>query len=138
MPIFGKLSMQRRATLHPDLQAIADESIKEFDFAIICGRRGYADQEAAFRANKSDLHYPHSKHNRTPSEAMDCALYPINWKDIERFEAMGAVFERVAARLLAEGTITHKIKWAPVIHGGKYRDYPHTELIDIEKGESHG
>jgi len=129
MNYFGKLSMTRRSQLDPRLQAVADEAIKVCNFAITCGHRGYADQEAACRAGTSHLHFPNSLHNRKPSLAMDCAPYPVDWKNIPRFEEMAKVILAAAERL-----------GIPLEWGGnwpKFKDYPHFQLIE-GKGEDNG
>lgn len=134
MPVLGSASLGRRTQLHPDLQVIADEAIKIFNFAIICGWRGEAEQERAFNEKKSPFHYPDSKHNLRPSMAMDCVPWPVNWKDLEQFIALGAVMMTVTVRLLAEGKITHKLRWGhdwdqDGILGEKGEtDFPHYEL----------
>lgn len=130
MFILSPASRRRYEQLDPRLQLIVDEALQEFNFGISCGFRNYADQEQAVREGKSDCHWPDSKHNRIPSMAMDCYPVPLDWKDLERFKAMNAVFERIAAN--------HNIpiKCAPMIGkpGKKYPDYPHTELLE-GKGE---
>ena len=96
MPKFGKRSLEKRAQLHPDLQAIVDVAIKYFDFSLIEGHRGKGAQNAAFISKKSMKQWPYSKHNRKPSAAFDAVPYPLNWKDINRFYYMAGVIMMVA------------------------------------------
>lgn len=133
MAVFSHRSMRCLSTCHKDLQIIAAESIKVYDFAVTCGFRGYADQEAAFRQGKSNLHWPNSKHNKTPAMAFDAAPWPIDWKNIVRFEDMGVAIMEVADRLYEQGTIKHKLEW-----GGDWvkKDYPHFELKEGGKDDT--
>lgn len=115
MPSFSERSLKNLAECHPDLQRIAHEAIKEFDFVVIKGHRGKAEQEAAVRAGTSKLHWPYSKHNKTPALAFDACPYPIDWQARARFMEMRRVFQRVASRL---GIPVRFISW----------DLPHIEL----------
>jgi peptidoglycan L-alanyl-D-glutamate endopeptidase CwlK len=137
MPVLGSASLGRRAQLHPDLQAIADEAIKIFDFSIRCAWRGPEEQEKDFKSGASPFHYPKSKHNRRPAMAMDCYPYPLkSLQDKEPFIALGAVMMTVASRLLAEGKITHKLRWGHdwdrdgILGERGEWDYPHYELVE--------
>lgn len=38
---------------------------------ISCGQRTEAEQEAAFKSGLSKVHFPDSKHNKSPAEALD-------------------------------------------------------------------
>ena len=121
---FGKKSRERLATCHPDLQTICNELIKELDVTILCGFRPEEDQRSAFINGFSKLEWPRSKHNKTPSEAVDMAPYPVDFKDISRFIDMCNRIKRIADEL--------KIK----IRQGRdfsFKDYPHTELHDKHK-----
>jgi peptidoglycan L-alanyl-D-glutamate endopeptidase CwlK len=117
---FGRRSRKSLSTCHPDLQAIAGEAIKTFDFTVLCGHRNKEEQDKEYREGDSQLQWPNSRHNSNPSEAMDCVPYPIDWKDIERFEKMAVVIKAAAKKLGID------IEW-----GGdwkRFKDYPHFEL----------
>ena len=106
MPRFGSKSWNNLATCHPDLQTIAMEAIKYFDFSVIFGARGKDKQDAAYDGGYSKAKWPYSKHNvpQIPdkfkgrpsfmwpkesenwledpngySRAIDIAPYPIDW-----------------------------------------------------------
>ena len=65
------------------------------------------NQGRAFLDGKSKLDWPHSKHNRTPSLAVDIAPYPIDWKDTGAFMVLrGFVLARAAALGLKVGVIS--------------------------------
>ena len=127
MPIFSNISKQRLASCHPDLQTLFNEVIKEFDCSIICGHRGQVEQEAAFNAGKSELHYPYGNHNAIPSNAVDVAPYPIDWGNLERFGQLAAIVLVKAKELKDAGKIETDIQW-----GGdwpNFKDYSHFERI---------
>jgi hypothetical protein len=120
MPTFSKRSTDNLATCHRDLQKVAHEAIKHFDFVVICGHRGKAEQQKAFREKKSKLQWPNSLHNKLPSLAMDCVPVPLNWQDKASFDKMGAVMKEAAK------TVGVRITW-----GGNFRDWydgPHVQL----------
>lgn len=127
MPVFSKKSLERLATCHDDLQVVCHAAIKEMDFMVVCGHRGEADQNKAFAEGKSKLKYPDSKHNKTPSLAVDLAPVKlvdgktiIDWNDIEAFRKLAVILLHIAGG-----------RGIPLIWGGhwvKFKDYPHFEL----------
>jgi peptidoglycan LD-endopeptidase CwlK len=120
MPKFSERSLANLAQCHPDLQRVAKECIKHFDFVVICGHRGKAAQDKAFAEKKSKLKWPNSKHNKKPSLAFDAAPAPIDWNNIARFNAMGAAMKSAAKK------INVAITW-----GGDWKsfvDRPHFEI----------
>lgn len=119
MPSFSKQSLDRLATCHFDLQRVLFEAIKYIDFTVICGFRDKAEQDAAYKAGNSKLRWPMSRHNSTPSEAVDVCPYPIDWRDTERFAYLAGVIMTVAGQLGVE--LTWGGTWT-------FRDRPHFEL----------
>jgi peptidoglycan L-alanyl-D-glutamate endopeptidase CwlK len=116
----GALSLARRGECHPDLQRLIDEVVRTvpFDVTILCGHRGYAEQERCFIAGTSKVHWPKSKHNSHPSRAFDMAPYPVRWDGPgarEKFLELRAHVRVCADRL---GIKIRHISW----------DLPHTEL----------
>ncbi len=125
MPTFSKKSLDRLATVDRKLYDICSEAIRTIDFSVICGHRGQEEQDAAVAAGKSHTPWPTSKHNSTPSQAVDLIPYPFNpltdWKNIEKFRDINAHMQVAADKL------GHKIRW-----GGTFttiKDYDHWELI---------
>jgi len=128
VPKFGKRSLDRLSECHEDLQAIAHKLIEKMDVTILCGHRGKEEQEQAFIAGNSKLRFPHSKHNKKPSLAIDIAPYPIDWKDIPRFMDMCSEIEKIAAELGIKIILGRDFS---------FRDWPHVELVtqkDIDSG----
>lgn len=111
MPKFSKTSKDRLATCHPDLQLLFNTVINTFDCTIICGHRGQKDQEIAFKTGKSRLKFPESKHNSSPSWAVDAAPYPINWKDMNGFCWFAGYVLGIADMLHLQGKMEHRIRW---------------------------
>ena len=120
MPKFGKRSKRELATAHPDLQRLFNEVIKIYDCSVICGHRGRAAQEKAYADGKSKVNWPKSKHNQTPSRAVDCAPWPSLYKDMDEFREMTDLIKATAKRLGIK--IRCGIDW-------KWKDPPHVELI---------
>lgn len=116
MPTFSKRSLTNISQCHPDLQKIAKELIKEMDVVVICGHRGEKAQNEAYAKGTSKLKWPKSKHNKTPSLAMDVCPYPINWEARARFLEMRGKMKAIAQRL---GIKVRFISW----------DLPHIELV---------
>lgn len=130
MPKFSRASAQRLATCHADIRRVCENVIKTYDITILEGHRNKTDQEQYFSQGKSQLHYPHSKHNSLPSLAVDVAPYPVDWSDTARFCTMWEVFRAVAQQLRECGEITSHFEW-----GGnwkKFKDYPHIEIKNKE------
>lgn len=93
MPSFGTRSRQNLAQLHPSLQIILSEAIKEFDFTILDAQRGRAEQELAFAKGFSKVHFGNSAHNYTPAVACDIVPWfggsnPIRWNDLQSFKVL--------------------------------------------------
>lgn len=104
-PSFSKTSKNKLGSCHPSLQKLFGAVIEHFDCKILEGHRLRQQQDYLFSLGKSKLKYPKSKHNRTPSEAVDAAPYPIDWNDRDRFHFF-AGFVCATARALKI-----KIRW---------------------------
>ncbi len=128
MPSFGARSRANLSEAHPELQRVFNEVIKHFDCSVIEGHRGQAEQDAAFHAGKSKLKFPQSKHNKTPSLAVDVCPYPIDWQDYRRFYLFAGF---VLATATAMGV---KLRWGGDWDGDTtwkdqtFHDLPHFEL----------
>lgn len=131
MPQFGSKSLANFAQLHPKLQAIAREAIKEFDFTILDAQRGRAEQELAFKQKRSRAHFGQSAHNYIPAIAMDLAPWPIDFNKKKPFILLSHVIFRIAGE---QGT---KLRWLgdPNMDGSPADgwDFPHYELHPLKE-----
>lgn len=80
---FSALSKGRLETCHPALQHLFNEVIKHYNCTILEGHRTHKRQQELYSQGKSKLKY--SKHNETPSLAVDVAPYPIDWNNTIQF-----------------------------------------------------
>lgn len=117
---FSARSLRNLASCHNQLQSLFHTVIIEHDCAVLCGHRGKDEQDYLFALGRSQLQYPRSKHNTSPSSAVDVVPWPLDWQNIDRFIAFGE-----SVKIIAEAM---KIK---IIWGGDwktFKDYPHFEL----------
>jgi peptidoglycan LD-endopeptidase CwlK len=128
MPKFSTTSLERLETCCEPLQEIMHRVIKVYDFTILEGRRNEETQNRYYKAGKSKLRYPRSKHNGIPSEACDICPWPIDWDDIEAFCYLGGLVVATGASL------GHKIRWGGnwdmdnvIMHDQKFQDLVHFE-----------
>ena len=136
MPKFSQDSFSKLSTCHADLQVLFYEIIKYYDCTILCGYRNKADQEAAFAAGNTKLHYPEGKHNHQPSLAVDVISYPIDFNVEKRAFWFGGYVLGIAQKLKDEGKMTHSIRWGGAWNGlgelnskGMLNDLVHFEII---------
>ena len=122
MPVLGNKSKARLETCHPDLITIMEEAIEIIDFTVLCGERDEDAQTEAFDSGRSKVQFPNSKHNSSPSRAVDIAPWPIDWEDRERFFHLAGIVKGIA----------HE-KGIDLTWGGDFRSFfdgPHYELKD--------
>lgn len=87
MPSFSSKSKTKLDTAHADLQKLFNEVIKHWDCTVLEGHRTEQRQNELYETGKSKVRYPNSKHNASPSRAVDVVPYPIDWNDWNRFYA---------------------------------------------------
>ena len=124
---FGRNSLKCLAELDSRLRALATLMMSKqvMDFAVICGHRGEAEQNAAFAAGRSKVKYPYSKHNANPARAYDRVPWPVplnaagEWDDKSPlWDELAALERRCADELGIK--IANTIPW----------DRPHCELAE--------
>jgi len=132
MPQFSKKSLQKLATCDPRLQMICHEAIKTIDFTVIYGHRGKEEQDAAYKAKRTQLRWPNSKHNSMPSMAVDIAPVKyagkrvwIDWADTGMFLTLVNLVKEIARERKIE--IVCGADWKSL------RDYPHIELVEKQQ-----
>lgn len=129
MPVFSERSKAKLATCHPELQHLFNEVVKHFDCTILTGHRDKEAQNGAFNAGKSKLQWPNSKHNESPSMAVDVAPYPIDWNDLERFRRFVWFVRGVAAARGIEIRTGADWDGDHSITDQSFHDLPHFELV---------
>lgn len=124
MPFYSKISRDRLLSCHEDLQKVFFAVIQIVDCKILCGHRGMEEQNEAVRIGASKLSWPMSRHNTSPSNAVDVVPCPIDWpgwaKDKKPLDEFAKTVKTEADKL--------KIK---LVWGGDwktFKDYPHWEL----------
>jgi len=128
MSKFSKKSLAELSTCHPDLQRLFNEVIKHYECTVLCGHRNMEDQNKAVQSGASKLAWPKSKHNKTPSLAVDVIPFPVDWKDLKRFMHFAGVVQGVAFMMGI------KIRWGGDFNedldfkNDKFIDMPHFEL----------
>lgn len=75
MPTYSQSSKLNLDQCHLDLQRVFNKVIVTADCTIITGHRGRAEQERMVELGRSKVNYPDSKHNVSPSLAVDAAPY---------------------------------------------------------------
>lgn len=137
---YSDTSKKRLETCHKDLRLIFAHVIIDFDNTIVCGSRDETDQNKAFKEGKSKLKFPHSKHNKLPSLAVDAAPYiagKINWKRENLIFFAGYVLA-TADHLFRIGVVSHRIRVLADSDKDKdvtdetFRDECHFEIIPNE------
>jgi peptidoglycan L-alanyl-D-glutamate endopeptidase CwlK len=136
--VWSRASRARLDTCHGLLITLFDRVIKRpdlrRDLTVTCGHRGKAEQDAAVKSGASKLAWPRSKHNRSPSLAVDVA--PIfggtvswQWPD---YHAVAPAINAEWAAMQAEGlvpdgvTLTWGGDWA------RFPDGPHWQLDGVD------
>lgn len=99
------------------------------DCSVLCGYRSQEDQDKAFSDGYSRVRFPHSKHNRLPSVAVDVVPYPIAWEDIEGFKSFGFFVLGVAHAM--DIPLLWGADWNMnyILTDERFVDMPHYELL---------
>ena len=119
---FGRRSSKQLSTCHDDLIVIMIESINrsKVDFGISEGHRSIERQHELFLMGRSkrDGYKKLSKHNSTPSEAVDIYIYHPNAatrRDLAydkcHLTYVAGIIDAVAVEFYEKGITTHLIRW---------------------------
>lgn len=135
--VFGARSTERLSTCHTLLQVLFGRIIARADLpadlTVLCGRRGQAEQEAAYQSGASRLHWPKSKHNKTPSEAVDVAPLVsgvVTW-DLAVYKRVAPTVKDEWAKMRGEGLVPPGVTlewggdWADPVDG------PHWQISGV-------
>lgn len=132
MPKFGESSLKKLATCDKRLQAVANEVVKTFDCTVVYGVRTEAEQNAAVAAGNSKVKWPDSKHNSTPSKAIDLAPFvdgKISWDASQCYYFAGVVMATAAH-------LGVKLRWGGDwdsdnnVKDQNFNDLVHFEVVD--------
>jgi hypothetical protein len=102
---------------------------RRFDFRVVCGHRNKVDQDAAFKAGRSQKQWPDGMHNHYPSLALDFLPLAGGWSDEVMFGVVYGYIQCVAddlvipIRWLGDGDSDGKTL------DQKLRDLGHIELV---------
>ena len=114
MPEYSKTSKARLSTCHRDLQILFNTVIDRIDCTVITGYRGQEAQYEAYKAGNSKVQWDSSKHNKTPSLAVDVAPYfedvGIDWQDTGAFYLFAGRVLEIANQLYGQGAMTYRIR----------------------------
>jgi len=127
---YSTSSRQKLLQCDERLQKVFTIVLETIDHTIITGHRDGNTQNEMYRTGKSQLKFPYSKHNSSPSNAVDAAPYPIDWKDRERATLFAGFVLGVAK---ANGI---NIRWGGdwnqdwQVKDNNFDDLFHYELID--------
>ena len=130
MPRFSTKSKRKLYTCDERLVELFEEVLEGFDCTVLEGLRGQKAQDEAYNRGNSKVKFPNGKHNKSPSNAVDVAPYPIDWDDRDRFHYFGGYVLGVARQMGL------KIRW-----GGdwdmdtKTKDNKFDDLVHYEKKE---
>lgn len=129
MPSFGAKSLAKLDTCDHRLQEVCSLVISNYDFTILEGHRSNERQDELFRQGKSKLRAGESKHNASPSLAVDVAPWPIDWENHKRFYLLAGFFFQAAAELDIQ------LRWGGDWDGDwvhtdqSFHDLPHLEVL---------
>lgn len=130
---WAESSKKRLKEADYDLQLICNEvkKISEIDFDISCAYRSREEQKALYKKGLSQLDgtSKKSKHNYTPSRAVDIYCYNGSKADYshDKMHYMAGLFRAVSEDLYKRGITKNQLRW-----GGWWEDFPdmpHYELI---------
>ena len=129
MPQFGSTSRTRLETCHQDLQTIFNYVIKSFDCTIICGYRDKKAQNKAYDDGFSKVRFPNSKHNLSPSIAVDVIPWPIEWENTKRMKYFAGYVMGIAKVLGYE--LVSGLDWDndTILKDHTFKDHPHFQLV---------
>jgi len=134
---YGATSLQRLATVHPELQNLMKAVGEHFPNTILEGERTVEQQEKNVAKGVSKT--MNSKHVRSPAEAVDAAPDPLAWpqaaKLLARIETVsGLMSDEQGAEVMAlvEGYVREVARW--YYFGGFVLGYAEELNVEIRWG----
>jgi peptidoglycan LD-endopeptidase CwlK len=129
MPSYSKTSKARLDTCHQDLITLFHYVVQGFDCTIIYGYRSPELQFELYKKGRKEIDglwlirskkkvvtycdgtIKKSKHNESPSIAVDVCPYPINFKDVKTIRYFAGYVKGWAAALKKYNAIEHDVIW---------------------------
>jgi len=96
MNYYSEISLTRLDTCHSDLKSLFVEVLEVMDHSILTGFRDEDNQNDAFDSGNSQKRFPESKHNFSPSLAVDAVPYPVDWSDKKRMVLFAGIVLGIA------------------------------------------
>ena len=130
MPEFSENSQDNLATCDERLQEIFEQVVEYFDCTVLEGHRSEERQNQMVAEGKSQLSWPNSNHNGSPSHAVDVAPYPIDWSNRDRFHYFAGYVMGTAQSL------GYPLRWGgdwdsdTETNDNKFDDLVHFELVE--------
>ncbi len=122
MPNFSEASKKKLIDCDTRLQSLFNKAVETMDMTIVTGYRGQVEQDQAFADGRSKLKFPHGKHNKLPSMAVDACPYPYNWEKNEPdIKLLDTHIKKTAADLGIE-----------ITYGGDWQDFPDTDHWELK------
>ena len=132
---YSRKSQAKLDTCHPDIQKVLNFAIKHYDITILEGVRTSERQQDLYdQGMTKTLNSKHLEQDDGWSYACDCALWPIDWNDRERFVFLQAYLKGVADMMYENGEIEHSLRLGVDWDGDgnikehSFFDGPHIEL----------
>ena len=97
---YGVQSQLRLDSCEPAIQEVFRSAIRFVDIKIIDGHRSEERQKEMFAEGLTQLRWPDSNHNRSPSRAVDAIPYPFrqkDWNNIPMFSMFAGLILGIAA-----------------------------------------
>jgi peptidoglycan L-alanyl-D-glutamate endopeptidase CwlK len=149
MPKFGTKSKAVLDTCHKDIKKIMSKVVEIIDISCISGHRSPAEQKSLFDKGRDasgkvidkskvvttlDGYNKKSKHNESPSHAIDIVPYPEMWSDAKKLIYVAGVVKAVAFDMYVKGETKHLLRWGGDwdkdndLGDQTFNDYPHFEI----------
>jgi len=135
---YSQASLSKLNTCHPDIQKLLNKAIKYYDITILEGIRTTERQTELVRTGMSKtMDSKHLDQGDGFSHAVDCALWPIDWNDRERFVFLQGYLKGLADAMYESGEITHRIRLGVDWDGDgnikehSFFDGPHIEMVVV-------
>jgi peptidoglycan L-alanyl-D-glutamate endopeptidase CwlK len=131
---YSQRSLAKLNTCHPDLQLLMQEALADpecpCDITIVEGHRNQERQDRMVEEGKSQLRWPHSRHNLMPSMAVDVVAYRNGGADWswEAYDILLPHLRDTWARLVADELVTGQYAIEFGADWPTLRDGPHVQL----------